>query len=255
MTENLAAEGASRQGAPLLDSPVRRAITEALSAPPPTSGQGTPAAPGWTAGLLADVVGLHVTTVRFHLDQLVASGLVTAKFTREFGVGRPRKVYALAAGDPLTTGSSEALPLLAGLLAESFESGASPEEAGERWVLRHLDLEDSGPAGSISEWLTKVGRLIGVLHEWGYSPVMSTEQGGRVCNLELSHCPFLDLARANRAVVCGVHKGLLAGAMHEMGERQVDVSLQPFVGPDACRAQITTHTPFHRPVPQSRGES
>ena len=76
-----------------------------------------------------------------------------------------------------------------------------------------------------------------------------------MCNLELSHCPFLDLARANPAVVCGVHKGLLAGAMHEMGEAEVDVSLQPFVGPDACRAQITTHTPFHRPVPQSRGES
>src|SRR5699024_9552092 len=50
---------------------------------------------GLSAQELAGAMGLHLTTVRFHLDQLVAAGLLTAAQARPVGAGRPRKLYAV----------------------------------------------------------------------------------------------------------------------------------------------------------------
>ena len=55
---------------------------------------------------------------------------------------------------------------------------------------------------------------------------------------------FLDLARNNPAVVCGIHRGLIAGSLERLGENGARVSLEPFVGPTTCLAHITTTTPF-----------
>ena len=63
--------------AALLASPVRRALVDALA-----HVEGGDRTPGLTAAELADEVALHVTTVRFHLDQLVAAGLVEAAVRR-----------------------------------------------------------------------------------------------------------------------------------------------------------------------------
>ncbi len=115
-------------GAALLMSPVRRSIVDALAAPGIASeddGVG-----GLTASQLAGELGLHVTTVRFHLDQLVAAGLVTAEFTKRFGVGRPRKVYSATPGSLDDAAAHPALQVLTELLAESFGSGVTPLEAG-----------------------------------------------------------------------------------------------------------------------------
>ena len=74
-------------------------------------------------------VGLHVTTVRFHLDQLVAAGLVESAVRREGGAGRPRKVYSLAPGsldDVDARAEADHLRLLSGLLA------SDPRPTGRR---------------------------------------------------------------------------------------------------------------------------
>ena len=71
--------------AALLASPVRRKIVDALAL-----ADGDADTPGFTAAELGAEVGLHVTTVRFHLDQLVAAGLVESAVRREGGAGRPR---------------------------------------------------------------------------------------------------------------------------------------------------------------------
>ena len=124
---------ASHNAAALLASPVRRRLVDALA-----NADTGATTPGFTAAELGAQVGLHVTTVRFHLDQLVAAGLVESAVRREGGAGRPRKVYALAPGslddvdDRTEIGS---LRLLSGLLAQTLGDGASgrtitPAEAG-----------------------------------------------------------------------------------------------------------------------------
>ena len=228
----------------LLDSPVRREIVDLLANLPPESGDGG-ALPGLTASELAAKLGLHVTTIRFHLDRLVAGGLVSSVL-RAGQVGRPRKVYRFRPRTTAATGSGQAYRALAELLAESWGSGGaaesvSPEQAGERWVLRHADLlqGDVLPAGTPGAWIGKVGRTVDLLSRWGYTPELRTSDDGRTAELTLLDCPFLPLAETNTDVVCGVHRGLLRGAMKAVGEPDTEVSLHPFVGPGRCLATLT----------------
>lgn len=242
------------RGAVLLTSPTRRALLEELQRF--AEGNDDPVgAGGMTAAQLADRIGLHVTTVRFHLDQLDLAGLVLSHFTTAFGVGRPRKVYLAAPRTPEPTGSASHLKLLAGLLTESFSADLSPSEVGERWAREHVTLRDDGPATTPGEWLTKLGRLIDVLRRWGYSTNLTTTDGGRGCRIDLVDCPFMELARANPDVVCGIHRGLLSGVLDQLGENQVEVSLQPFVGPSLCHAFVSTQQPFQDTTEESPDES
>ena len=112
--------------AAVLASPVRRRLLDALSHA--TATRHDPTDPvGLTAADLAEHVGLHVTTVRFHLDQLVAAGLVEASFHRSGSAGRPRKLYAPVQGSLAevdVAGDAGALRLLSGLLAGVLTSTA-----------------------------------------------------------------------------------------------------------------------------------
>ena len=234
--------------AALLASPVRRRLVDALAHA--AQGAGDTAL---TAAELGDQVGLHVTTVRFHLDQLAAAGLVDSAVRRGGGAGRPRKVYSLAPGslgDVDARGEADHLRLLSGLLAQTLADGVTghavtPAEAGRRWAVEHVTAqEDAGPADSPGRWLGKLAQMIDVLQEWGYTPELRTSDGGRVAEVTLSHCPFLDLARANPAVVCGLHRGLIAGSLAQLGEDATRVSLEPFVDATTCIAHVSTTTPF-----------
>lgn len=230
----------------LLNSPVRRALVDTLA----TSADAHPDHPGVTAAELADAHDLHVTTVRFHLDQLVAAGLVDAHFERPTRAGRPRKLYSLAAGtiDPISATESDAYKALAELLTTTFAravAGAiTPAEAGQEWARRHIRRVGAGPARSPGQWLSKLGRMVDVLRAWGYTPQLTTSDDGREVAVALVDCPFLDLARDNPAVVCGIHRGLIAGAMSQLGEERTEVSLEPFIEPNRCLAHIRTLSPF-----------
>ena len=234
--------------AALLASPVRRKIVDALAHDGP-AGDGA----AMTAAELGALVGLHVTTVRFHLDQLVAAGIVESAVRREGGAGRPRKVYSLAPGsldDVDARAEADHLRLLSGLLAQTLADGVSghavtPAEAGRRWALEHVPAEPgAGPADTPGRWLGKLAQMIDVLQEWGYTPELRTTEGGRTAEVTLAHCPFLDLARANPAVVCGIHRGLIAGSLSQLGETATRVSLEPFVDDSTCVAHVSTTTPF-----------
>jgi predicted ArsR family transcriptional regulator len=227
---------------------VRRSIVHALAHEGPAGGSAA-----LTAAELGALVGLHVTTVRFHLDQMVAAGIVDSAVRREGGAGRPRKVYALAPGsldDVDARAEVDHLRLLSGLLAQTLTEGVSghavtPAEAGRRWALEHVPAEpDAVPADTPGRWLGKLAQMIDVLQEWGYTPELRTTEGGRTAEVTLEHCPFLDLARANPAVVCGIHRGLIAGSLSQLGETATRVSLEPFVDDTTCLAHVSTTTPF-----------
>lgn len=227
-------------GAALLGSPVRRSIVDALSR------QGS-----MTAAKVGEIIDLHVTTARFHLDQLVAGGLLESSFEKQAGAGRPKKVYTVAEGSLAASSNreTEGLNILAGLLAESFSAAehghpVTPAEAGRHWAQEHIPPTHAPRADTAGRWLSKVGEMVDVLGEWGYTPEVATTNAGRTARINLAHCPFIDLARQNPAVVCGIHRGLITGAMAQLGEDGAEVSLEPFVTPVLCRAHVTTHHPF-----------
>lgn len=234
----------------LLRSAVRRDIVDTLANLPIEDRQ-----EGLTAREIGTAVGLHVSTVRFHLDQLVAAGLLSGHFERSPGAGRPRKRYAVAQGELTPAPDSPSYAALAGLLAEMFtERGPdgtplTPEQAGASWAHRHapeiLGVPPSTvPARTAGAWLSKVGLMIDVLRDWGYTANLRTEAAGRTVEVDLVGCPFLPLARTNPDVVCGVHRGLMRGTLDVFGEADVELSLTPFVEPHRCLAHLTTRTEF-----------
>jgi predicted ArsR family transcriptional regulator len=235
----------------LLDSPARRGIVDLLA----EVAAADPAA-GLTAAELGSRLGVHPTTARFHLDQLVGGGLVESRFVKA-GVGRPRKVYRTPTRT-LPTGGDGPMRHLTRLLTETWPGGHSddkpggltPEQAGRRWAVRHVAPTEGSPgpqARSAGAWLGKVGLAVDALHEWGYQPDVRTEDAGRTAELTLVDCPFMTLAKARPDVVCGVHRGLLRGTLEALGEPDTEVGLQPFVEPRVCLARVSTRAEFDQP--------
>lgn len=249
-------------GVDLLGSPVRRQVVDLLASLPtrldPENGARV-AADGLSARELADRFGLHVTTIRFHLDQLVEGGLVTSHFERGEGAGRPRKVYSIAHGSLDSISPERSFALLSEILVESLDGGGehlSPEELAARWSRRRLRKERLEPAArkpatTAGQWLGKIGVMVDVLEEWGYVPDVSTTDGGRLARVALHACPFIELARRNTALICGIHRGLVRGVLDELGEEGATVSLTPYVTPHLCVADITAREPFTATTPSS----
>lgn len=246
--------GNSQAATVLLSSPVRRRIVELVRE---AHGRGTGevdgealGSEGLTAAQIAKAIDLHVTTARFHLDQLESARVLISSSHKHPGAGRPRKVYALPPEEEQETDDIGAVRLLTGLLAETFTATrrhqriVTPDEAGFVWAENHIAATDSPPATTAGEWLGKVGGLIDVLERWGYAAELSTSDQGRAARLDLPHCPFRELAQENTEVVCGIHRGLIAGTMQQLGESDTDVTLLPFANGTTCIAHVRRTTPF-----------
>jgi predicted ArsR family transcriptional regulator len=242
----------------LLSSPVRRRILEVLDAAEAGEDEDTATrlgAEGLTAAQLANRLSLHVTTVRFHLDQLVAAGLVSATFHKHVGAGRPRKVYARVLTPEREVPAHDSFVLLSRLLTEAFSAQTesqevlTPDEAGRRWAIEHVPVRSEGAASTPGQWIAKLGRVVDVLSAWGYDPELTADGAGRDARIELTHCPFRELALQNPDVVCGIHRGLIAGTLDRLGEADSDVDLVPFADGHRCIARIRSNAPVHVPPP------
>lgn len=269
-----------RDGLDLLRSDVRRRLYDHLSVlavDPPAEDTVRPV--GLSAQELADVVGLHLTTVRFHLDQLVAAGLLTSVQAPPSGAGRPRKLYALPGlrlSSPRDPEALEAYAALSEIVARAtppgpgdpsdvgevpgrlvIESGNRPldrtpaalEQSGREWARDHVSrlvsrVGERSPATTPGAWLGKVGAVIDLLVGWGHAPEVRTAAGAREVDILLRDCPFMALAKDSPQMVCGVHRGLLRGALDALGEETADLDLQPLVDHRTCRAHLTITSPF-----------
>lgn len=235
---------APRQAVDVLTSPVRRQIVDLLASLPDDA-----LATGLSAAEIGERMAIHPTTARFHLDQLEANALVESHFVKA-GVGRPRKLYRTPTR-PLPLDGGAAMQKLTRLLTETWPEAGSPaltpEQAGHRWALRHVAASRDGTeeqARTPGTWLGKVGLAVDGLHDWGYQPDLRTEDQGRTVELVLAGCPFMGLAKDRPEVVCGVHRGLIRGALEALGEPDAEVALHPFVEPRVCHARISTRADF-----------
>ncbi|QWF22658.1 helix-turn-helix domain-containing protein [Nocardioides sp. LMS-CY] len=187
---------------------------------------------------LADLVDLHPNTVRMHLAQLVDAGLATGRREARDRPGRPRLVYDAVAA---TSEEPDAGPddessyrLLAEVLVNHVEQTA-PEPvaeataAGRAWG-RTLAREPSAPPSA--ERAT--ADLTGLLDRFGFAP--HPTDAGRT--IELHRCPFRQVAEQHSPVVCGVHLGLMQGALERNGAPIRTGALEPFVTPELCLARL-----------------
>lgn len=186
---------------------------------------------------IAEQLGVHANTVRFHLGTLVANGQVE-HLSAERGVpGRPARLYRPVRGmDP--KGPRHYLALAEALtesLADAPGPGRRAIEAGRAWGRRQAEGPGAGTVDS-SDPITRLGHM---LDELDFAPERSTDTGGGGRRIDLRHCPFLELALERREVVCSLHLGLMRGAMEAWDSRVTVDRLEAFVEPDLCSVHLT----------------
>jgi predicted ArsR family transcriptional regulator len=180
-------------------------------------------------------MSLHPNTVRWHLGILADAGLVTSRAEPRGSPGRPRIVYSPA--EPRTEARDE-YRLLATILAGSLDEaggGVQAERAGAVWG-RYLVARPEPFSRITDEEATAA--VAAVLEQQGFQP----EVDG--ADIRMHRCPFHDLAEAHPDVVCGVHRGLISGALAELGCSRLEVgALEIFPQPDVCVAALRHRAP------------
>ncbi len=190
---------------------------------------------------VADELGLHINTVRFHLDALVRHGTLRREEGRSEGPGRPRGQYVLAPG--MDRGGPRNYKLLAEMLlshlAADADAGGTAVQAGEAWG-RYL-VPPPAPSQRLST-ADGLARLTDLLSDVGFDPQLSRAADAHP-EIRLRHCPFLELAETHRDLVCALHLGFMRGALEQLGIPLHAQSLTPFVDPHTCLVRLApTHT-------------
>jgi predicted ArsR family transcriptional regulator len=175
---------------------------------------------------------LHENTVRWHLGILDDAGFLDSRSAARGRPGRPRILYSLRPGAPAGTGRDEhrlLATILTGTVAGLPDGEQRAEEAGRAWgrylVRKPSPLEQVTDEQAIDE----VTRL---LDEEGFA---ASAEGTEI---HMRRCPFHDLAEQTPEIVCGVHRGVVAGALAELGGRLELAGLDVFVRPDLCVARL-----------------
>lgn len=212
-----------------------------------------------TVGDLAPRAGLHPNTVRAHLEVLVRGGHVVRRTAPSSSPGRPRELYEATGGEP-TDRNYELLAtvLAAGLARLGADPAALAAEAGRAWAADATDAASpESAAAPAAEEATSLAEppahgtavacpgappdrsttaadslepAMRMLRAGGFAPELAPD------GIRLHHCPFRELAAANPEVVCGVHLGLIQGAL--TGGTRTATRILPFVQPDLCIAEV-----------------
>ena len=221
---------------------------------------------GLDARVLAQRSGLHVNTVRFHLNVLIEAGFVAQTTGTRSGPGRPQALYVSVTPGVRGGGYQLLAEILAGRLEQEGGHDTLPEQAGRAWASTTVagpaarEVPDppapaASPAvsgsvsvsGSGSVLSVATDRAVALFTELGFEPVtVPAATGSRI---ELHACPFLDLARRHPGVVCGVHRGLLDATVETAtgaatdgtdgaAEGGLSTTLTPFARPGICIADL-----------------
>jgi predicted ArsR family transcriptional regulator len=183
--------------------------------------------------------GLHQNTARFHLEALAAAGLAARETEDRDTPGRPRIGYRAVAGGPGGRREYRLLSvMLASLIAGTMpEPAAAAEAAGREWGAYLAEKPPPFQRLSAEEALTKLTAIMG---ELGFEPrAVTGEDAGGQYLLQLRQCPFLEVARQHRDVICALHLGLMRGALDLMRAPVTADRLEPFAEPGLCVARLT----------------
>jgi predicted ArsR family transcriptional regulator len=203
---------------------------------------------------LAEELGVHANTVRFHLDVLLRTGQVEQVLGKRTGPGRPPVLFrATHRMDPAGPTNYR---LLASILTDHLASSADPTttatELGQSWGPHLVDVPAADASAKARSRSTQVSprmrrgealtQMTSVLTDLGFAP--EPPAGPRASTIRLRHCPFLDLVTGADMgdgygeVICSLHLGLMQGALASLHASVTVERLDPFVEPDLCIARL-----------------
>jgi predicted ArsR family transcriptional regulator len=182
----------------------------------------------------------------FHLDKLVAVGLLRPEYRRLSGrsgrgAGRTSKLYRRSARQFELTLPERRYDLLARLLAESADSterqeiGAAPaREYGRSLGSRARGrLRGPRPVKRLLKCVEDVAEAL------GFDPYRDASG-----DVRLRNCPFDPLSRSYTAVVCGITQEILTGVVDGLGTDSLSVSRE--MRPERCCGIVHPSPPAER---------
>ena len=189
----------------------------------------------------AAAVGISRKLAAFHLDKLVAAGLLRASYDRPDGprrAGRTPKAYAPADIDVQVSIPHREHAVLAGILIDAV-AAETPAEGARQTALRVADGRGR-ELGEAERDRLRPGRLgaeraltvaCDMLDRHGFEPVRAEPT-----RVWLRNCPFRPLAARDPDLVCGINHALLAGYLHGLGATTATAVLAP--RPGACCVEL-----------------
>jgi len=187
---------------------------------------------------VAQRMGLHPNTARFHLEALVEAGLAVRETEDRQTPGRPRIGYRAAPDGPRGRRRYQLLAeMLTSMIAGTMpDPGIAAEEAGRQWGAY---LAEQPPPYQQPSAAEAVSRLAAIMEGLGFAPQAEADDDGRQFLLRLRQCPFREVAERHRDVICSLHLGLMRGALDRMRAPVTADRLDPFVEPSLCIAWLT----------------
>lgn len=184
----------------------------------------------------AAAMGVARSVAAFHLDRLVADGLLVPEFRRLTGrqgpgAGRPAKLYRRAPGEVSVSLPPRqydlAAALLAAAVADATKTGTPVDKALIRVATergRALGEGARDAAGERPNRRALLGAALGALEEQGYEP---RQHGSEIL---LANCPFHALVDEQRDLVCSMNRDYLAGMAEGVGDDLLAARLAPSEG-------------------------
>jgi predicted ArsR family transcriptional regulator len=204
----------------------RRALYEYVAAQPEAVGREQ----------AADALGIASHNVNFHLDRLVAEGLLEVEYRRLSGkrgpgAGRPSKLYRRAEKEFAVSLPPRRYDLVGDILAAAVTRAGEGEALDE--ALHESARAEGAALGDAAGKQDQPASLRGfaaVLASQGFEPQV---QGPLI---ELANCPFDALAQKHTALVCGLNQAFLQGVADGLGCRRVEARLEPEPGKCCVKA-------------------
>ncbi|MDE3083490.1 MAG: hypothetical protein KGJ39_08775 [Acidobacteriota bacterium] len=192
----------------------------------------------------ARAIGLHRNTARVHLDVLVSSHLAERILEVRTIPGRPRVLYRIRPATSDHPTSDADYRGLAGLLASQLSERPDVREialrAGRRWASA-LEAESLATGEMSSRDALDV--VTALLDSLGFEA-----EPGVDC-IRLHRCPFGDVAREHRSVVCAVHLGMLTSTFDHLHTSLSVAGLDPFVSDDPLLCVVRLRDDAHALAP------
>jgi predicted ArsR family transcriptional regulator len=212
-----------------LTDPVRRSLFDAVAA----------AVAPLTREEAAERVGVSGRLAAFHLDKLVAAGLLAVETAATAGrVGRRPRVYRRAAGDLQVSIPSRRPQHLARLLLQTLSDQRRGEDSAA--AARRVSHASGREVGARERGRLRPGRLgteralvllRTLLEALDYEPTAA--EPGR---LGFAACPFHPLADESPELVCGMHHAYVTGLVEGLQATTLETNLVP--GTDGCCVEV-----------------
>jgi len=187
---------------------------------------------------IAESLDLHTNTVRPHLERMRDVGLIDVEASGRGDVGRPQHRYSIALDAPSLGLEPPTMPVLARMvLAMASRLQASPDDAE---AVGHA--EGATRAVPFENSLSTLEALVADLDLLGFDPLVADGAEGTDADdavIAFANCPFVEHAEQHPDLVCGLHRGLIAGFVAQMGDAEVS-EFCTLTNRTPCRVTVST---------------